>query len=209
MKIMVVDDHPLFRTAFCKMLSENILIKEIANAANGKEAISRLKKSRFDAIFLDINMPVMNGYDAFCQIREEFPAVKILMLTQHDEKSVILYFVKHGAHAFLTKASDMSEIDGALNALKLNHKYFSPSILEVIKDSVHEIDVFSNKLEMTNYEKRLIEFLGKGFSSKEVATELGMTVNTINTYRERLLIKTGVKNVAELISFAYTHGILM
>lgn len=208
MRVLIVDDHHLFRKAFCNLLAGNKMITEIAHAENGKDALEILKYSKVDAIFLDVNMPIMNGYETFDQIKKKYPKVKILMLTQHNEKSVILYFVKHGVHSFLTKNADLEEIEEALVTLESNHKYFSPAVLEVIKDAVHEIDSFSGKLELTSYEKKMIELLGKGLSSKELAKELGLTVNTVNTYRERLLVKASVKNVAELISFAHTHGVL-
>jgi two-component system, NarL family, response regulator DegU len=207
MKILVTDDHALFRQAFINMVN-TITAGVCLEAGNGEEALAVLRTHKIDILFLDVSMPVMNGYDACDRIREKYPQVKIIMLTQFDEKDVISHFIQKGVSAFLTKSSCLEDIECALTKLKNGNTYFPRAILEGIQDSFQEVEAHARRVKLSPREKKIIDYLHLGLTSKEIATKIKLNVKTIDGYRERLLTKTQTRNVAELISFAFKRGLL-
>jgi DNA-binding NarL/FixJ family response regulator len=204
MKVLIVDNHALFRRAFIYLLKTKFRRgTQFIETANGLEALNLVKTTKVDLIFLDISMPVMNGFEAIQQIKLFHSAQRVIVLTQYDEVDVLSYFHELGA-SFLTKNADESEIGKAINAVINGQQYIQSSLKYVKRSDIYEL----KRMELTNQERKLIQLLNEGRSSKEIAGNMELKPKTIETYRERLFKKTHVKNVAELISFAFKHGIM-
>jgi DNA-binding NarL/FixJ family response regulator len=209
MKLLIVDDQQLPRKTFVRMLELIILPKPICvQAGNGEEALTELQKSIFDIVFLDVSMPVMDGYDACKIIRSEYPLTRLVMLTQLDTENLFFHFFNLGVHSILTKDVDLDEVLTAVEKVRNDEKYFPPKIEALIQKEIAKQDSDVRNIDLTSQEKRLIQLLKEGLTSKEIAREMNLTVNTINTYRDRILEKTKTSNVAQLIALGFQIGIL-
>jgi DNA-binding NarL/FixJ family response regulator len=206
MTILVVDDHQIFREAFILLLRTSIdAVIQCDEAKNGEEAIAKIRNNLFDMIFLDVNMPKMDGFEACKKIRNDYPQLPIIMLTQFDNDELIFHFFKLGVSSFLPKEVSTSELSTTIKNIRKGKKYFSPHVTDIIKNRKANEAV---RVDLTCQETRLIQLLKEGLTSKEIADEMGLSFNTINTYRERLLDKTKTNNVAQLITFGFRNGIL-
>jgi DNA-binding NarL/FixJ family response regulator len=209
MRILIVDDHPVLRKAFARMLELEVVPKPVfVQCGNGKEALTELQKSTFDIVFLDVSMPVMDGYDACKIIRREYPQIAVIMLTQFDKESLFLHFFNLGVHSILTKDIDLSEVLTAIEKIRNGEKYFPVKIEAAIQKERDRNKSDGQSFDLTAQEKRIIQLLKDGQTSKEIAQVLNLTLNTVNTYRDRILEKTKTKNVAELVAFGFQIGIL-
>jgi len=208
MKILIVDDHQIFRKAFIRLLKVavdyNIYCDE---AQNGQEAIDKLHEGKFDLVFLDVNMPRMDGVEACKRIRNEHAKVAIIILTQFDNESLIFHFFNMGVQSFLSKGASIDELKAATDSVLTGKKYFSPEINLIIQKGESNTDCMK-RVEMTSQEKQLLKLLQEGFTSKEIALRMILTEKTVRTYKERLMEKTSTRNVAELITFGFRNGIL-
>jgi two-component system invasion response regulator UvrY len=208
MKILVVDDHRLFRKAFNRLLKISVEYPVFCDEAqNGLEAIDKLQKEKFDLVFLDVSMPRMDGVETCKHIESIHIKVPIIVLTQFDNENLIIHFFKLGVHSFLTKDASVDELKVAIESAVSGKKYFPPEIDNMIQRKKGELSEVQ-RVEFTCQEKRLIQLLREGLISKEIALKMNLTVNTINTYRDRLLAKTKTSNVAQLISFGFSVGII-
>lgn len=209
MNILIADDHPVVRKGFARLLEGAVLPKPACiQSSNGKEALMELQKSMFDIVFLDVSMPVMDGYDACKIIRSEYPLTRVIMLTQLDKENLFFHFYNLGVHSILTKDIDLDEVLTAVEKVRRGEKYFPLRIEELIQKEIAKQHDEVRSIDLTAQEKRLIQLLKEGLTSKEIAWEMNLTENTINTYRERILEKTKTSNVAQLIALGFQIGIL-
>jgi DNA-binding NarL/FixJ family response regulator len=200
MKILIVDDHKIFRAAFIRFLSTILNPDdECIEAGNGESALALIHDSVFDVVFLDISMPIMDGYEACKQICKIKDHPSVIMLTQHEEKVTSSYFINKGV-SFLTKSADPEEIASAIEFVRTGKQY--------LQNGFSHTECGEINIELSGQEKRLIESLQLGNSSRDIAKQMMLTTKTVDTYRERLLKKTKTKNVAELIAFAFKTGLL-
>jgi two-component system invasion response regulator UvrY len=208
--ILLADDHPLFR----KGLEDIIRTTDYANAkfitaSNGQEAVNAFKAGKPDLIFLDINMPVMNGFDAADRILGERAKIPIIVLTQFDEMPLILNFFKIGARAFLTKNIEVDEISNAITSVLNGDYYYHSRYDETISQWLMTgLRKKVPSIKFTTREMQLIMLMSKGRTTQEISDHLDLSFRSIETYRYQLIKKVDVKNTAELISYVYKNGIL-
>lgn len=210
LSILLTDDHPLFRKGLEDIIrTTQYGSAKFLSASNGKEAIDLFKVSKPDLIFLDINMPVMNGFDAAGQILSEKPQTPIIVLTQFDEMPLILNFFKIGARAFLTKNIEVDEISVAMTSV-LNGDYYYHSRYD---DTISQWLMTGLRkkvpsIKFTTREMQLIMLMSKGRTTQEISDHLKLSFRSIETYRYQLIKKVDVKNTAELISYVYKNSII-
>ncbi|MBS1507022.1 MAG: response regulator transcription factor [Bacteroidetes bacterium] len=205
MKILLVDDHQIFRASLIRLLRSIYKgLNSYEEAKDGKEALEKLGKSKFDLVILDVSMPVMDGYEASRILRQDYPSLPIIILTQFDDYYLISHFVRIGINSFLTKDANITELKCAIDSALKNEKFLSDKIERILRVRVSFED--SHQVELAPQEKVLIQLLQQGKTSKDIAQHMGLTIKTVRTYRERLLDKTKTKNVAELISFGFRTG---
>ena len=209
MTILFVDDQLIFRKSFTHLLKTIIVPAPICiEAENGNVAIQKLQSEQVDLVFLDINMPDMNGIETCKHLSTEFPALPIIVLTSHDNSSLILQLHQMGIRSFLTKTVDVEELKKAVELVMQGEKYFPKEIESILNNAIEEEKINSQKVHLTPQEKSLLKLLVQGKTSKEIAHEMNITLKSVSTYRERLLQKTQTANVAQLVSFGFRTGIL-
>jgi len=208
--ILIADDHPLFR----KGLQDMIRTTEYSNAnvvlaANGVEAVKLSSLHNADLIFLDVNMPEMNGYEAADAILEARPTVPIIILTQFDEIPLILNLFKTGAKGFLTKNIEGEEITAAMTTVLKGDYYYHSKFDDTISSwLVSGLRKQIPSVRFSEREMQLIMLMSKGKTTQEISEQLGLSFRSIETYRYQLIKKVNVANTAELITYVYKNSIL-
>jgi DNA-binding NarL/FixJ family response regulator len=205
--ILLVDDHNLCRKALCSLVRSFSPSYIIHEACNGREALAVLARKPVNIILLDNQMPSMGGLETLKQIREDGRNTKVIMLTQFEEKSLIFYSFLLGANGFLSKSCDPLELMQAINEVSTKGHYYNALALDALNQNFSNGENFS-KLNMTPREYQVLVLLKEGKSNKDIARNLGLTLRTIESYRKKLIKKTGSRNTVDLVSLGYRTGIL-
>lgn len=208
MKILIVDDHPILRKGIIEILHENFPVLTCFEASNSAEAMSLLRNETMDLILLDISLPGINGLEILKQIRFENISTPILILSVQPEDQYAIRVLKAGASGYLKKDSAPEELINAVNILLRGKKYISLNVANKLAQSV------SDPLDSPAYERlsdrelQVLKYIASGKTVSEIAREISLTVNTISTYRARILEKLHLKNNAELTRYALDNSLV-
>lgn len=210
-KVLLVDDHELIREGIKNSLVDQESIQIVGEAQNGEEALSFLNENFVHVVIMDISMPYMDGIAATKEIVGKFPKVNILILTIHNEVSIIQEALKAGALGYLLKNTNISKLKEAINQVANDGTYFSPEISEkimnqLIKGKAERESDFHIKL--TKREIEILKLISDEFSNHEIADKLFISQRTVDTHRRNLIQKLQVKNTAGLVRFALKNKII-
>jgi DNA-binding NarL/FixJ family response regulator len=212
MKILIVDDHELFRHGLISVLKKLDFVSKVKEAENGKEAIEELNKENdYEVVFMDINMPVMNGADATKVIKRNFASLKVIALTMYEDQKHVIEMIESGASGYIVKNTDSREIKTALLKVMNNELFFSKQISEsLISSIVYKHRVQRNQFNdlISNREKEILCLICHEYTTKEIASSLFISEKTVDWHRLHLLQKTNSKNIAGLVIFAVKQGII-
>lgn len=209
--IVIVDDHELFRDGLKFFLTQIAGMKVIGEACNGEEFIKIIDSTSPDLVFMDIDMPVMNGIKATEIGLQKKPDLKVIALTGFADEDNYFRMVKAGAMGFILKHSGKEDIVAAINCVIRGESYFSRELLQNIvlkKGMISNGNSIVNQLHITSREKEILKLICLGYSDNEMAEKLGVTSKAANSHRNRLLTKTGTKNSANLVMFAIKKGLV-
>ncbi|MDD3322775.1 MAG: response regulator transcription factor [Paludibacter sp.] len=208
-KIILVDDHSLFREGIKLLIENNGMGEVIAEADNGKVFLEKLNLFKPDLVIMDIEMPVMNGLDATKKALEIYPDLKVLVLTMLSDKENYQEMIQAGAIGFVLKTSGKKEFEKAIQTVMSGESYFSNDLLRQIifnidpkaSNSVN-IDKKASKIKFTLREKEVLMYFCQGLTVSEIADKLFLSPKTIETHRSTLLRKTKAKNTLNLVLLA-------
>lgn len=209
-KILIADDHTIFRSGLAALLRNIPRIRIIRQAENGKEVLTILEKEPIDIVLMDISMPVMDGIEATGIISQKYPQVKVIALSMHDDQNSILEMNANGAVGYLLKNTNIHELKDAIFDVMRGERYFSKEVsLVLLNKTVKTGNNKSVSLDpLSGKDKELIIYLSKGFSAIEIAEKLGVAEKTVEGHKSKLFQKTGVKNTTALVMYAVKHGII-
>lgn len=208
MKIIIADDHELIREGLKKVLAKNSEIEVVAEAASSRELLEILSKKEVDIVVLDISMPGKSGLETLRDIKNYYPKVKTLILSMHPEESFAIRALKSGASGYLSKQSAAKELENALIKIMHGGKYISNAVAEQL---ALEIETPSDKAlheKLSNREFEIMIKISQGKSVSDIADELSLSVNTITSYRARLLQKMNMKSNADLIRYSLKNQLV-
>jgi DNA-binding NarL/FixJ family response regulator len=210
--VVITDDHNLFRKGIYSIIEDFEFVGKIYEAGNGIELLDLLNdlEHKPDVVLLDIKMPGMDGIETTVQIKKQFPEVKILILTMEDDEQIILHLVSEGVNGYLLKNADPGELEVALSKLIDNDFYFPTEISDLVlrniqNKSKNEINLFP---ELSEREMQVLELICKENTAPEIAGILSISKRTVEGHRRKLLEKTGTKNMAGLVVFAFKNKIV-
>jgi DNA-binding NarL/FixJ family response regulator len=207
-KILVVDDHALMRDGIRAMLSLHDDIEIVGEASEGKEAIEQAQELEPDVIVMDIAMPFMDGLEATRRITKKNPKVKVLVLTQHNNREYILSAIKAGAAAYVPKRALGTELVSAIRAVHRGESFLYPSAAAVlIEDYRHKADVEPYD-SLTAREREVLRLIAEGYTSKEITNMLVISLKTVMGHRAKTMEKLGLHNRAELIKYSVRKGLV-
>ncbi|HWV45365.1 MAG TPA: response regulator transcription factor [Nitrospira sp.] len=207
LKVLVVDDYPLFRRGVKDLVNEGFQGAKIGEAGNAFEMLELLRRRPWDVAVLDINMPGMNGLDALKQVKQEFPKLPVLILSMYPEEQYAIRMVKAGADGYLTKSSAPEELVKAITKVRSGGKYVSPSLAEALIVTIRPGAAKEPHQWLSDREYQVLCFIGSGKTVGEIAGRMNLSVSTISTYRARILEKMGMKTNAELTRYVLQHGL--
>ena len=206
-KIIIADDHPLFRRGLKHALEETDDIEVACEADNGDELLSLIKGDEFDMVLLDIAMPGKSGLDLLKQLKSEYPKLPILVLSVYPEEQYAVRFIKAGASGYLTKESASEKLVEAIRKVADGGKYASQTITEKLAFDFSDYEKPLHE-RLSDREYQVFGMISVGKSLTEIGKELSLSVKTISTHRTRLLEKMKMKKNAELIHYAITQNLI-
>ena len=200
--ILIADDHTLVRETWSFILNTDERFKVIAESGSGEEAVELAKQLRPNIVIMDINLPGMNGIEATQLIRKYSPASKILGVSLHTQPTYARKMIQKGAMGYVTKNSSREEMFKAIMEVQNGRRYICDEIKNILSEQViNGEDQNSGLNALSQREIEIINFIKKGFSSKEIAENLDISVKTVEVHRYNVLKKLNLKNSAALVNY--------
>lgn len=210
-RILVVDDHAVVRAGLRHVLAAGEGFEVVGEAADGEEAVAQAAALTPDVILLDITMPKMNGLQATTALREAVPGSRILILTMHEHGEYVVEALRAGAHGYLLKDSPPAELRRAIVTVHEGGRPLGPGIKDALAEGLAAESTRAEQQAaigtLTPREREVMALVAAGRTSKEAGAELGISSRTVESHRENVMKKLGIRSVAELTRLALEHGI--
>jgi Response regulator containing a CheY-like receiver domain and an HTH DNA-binding domain len=213
LRIAITDDHTLFRKSLGLLINSFDGMQVILEAENGAELLERLKHIQVDILLLDLQMPVMDGFETSKILQTEYPAIKTLVLTQLNERDTISRVLKSGVQGFFTKNTDPIELQNAINKLNNNGFYFENSFASIIHGIAKEMEIDNavipeNKSLFSAREHEILMLTLKEYSGSSIGEMLNISPKTVEKHKANLMEKTGSQNFIGVITYALQHELI-
>lgn len=200
--IMIVDDHTLIRETWSFLLGKNENFDVVAECGDGERAIELARDKRPDVVLLDINMAPMSGFDVLKMIRKYSPGSKIIGVSMHSQPAYAKKMLRLGAKGYVTKNSPRQEMLEAISEVSQNHVYICQEVKNILSDQLLNQDQTNPDINnLSDREMQIVRALKEGLSSKEIASELSISLKTVEVHRHNILKKLKLKNTVSLINF--------
>ena len=211
-RVLLTDDHTLFRQGIHTLLAEETDIDVVGEAANGTEAVEKVGPMRPDVVLMDIGMPGLSSFEATRQIKKLRPETKILFLTMYDDEDYLVECMEVGGSGYVLKDSPAPQLLAAIRDVYRGGSYLSPKMLSQL------VDDFRSRIKTTHRQprfatltpraKEILKFLAEGQSVKEIATHLNLSVKTVEAHKFNLMRKLDIHNKAQLVQYAIQKKII-
>jgi len=205
-RVIVADDHLIFRQGLLRLLQSSNVITVVGEAGDGKEALNLIKTEAPDIAILDISMPGLSGFEVIRQLEQQENNTKIIYLTMHDDLFTAKKVITSKAKGFVSKDDAYEDLIYAIEAVSSGRRFVSPSIsdkifsLNILKDSDDDV--------LTKRELEILKLIAEGVTNKKIAGQLSISVKTVETYRSRIMQKLDLHSTADLIKYAIRNGLL-
>ena len=211
-RILVTDDHALFRQGIKTMLSAELDMEVVGEASNGSDAIARAAEARPDIVLMDIGMAGLSSFEASRQIRKNRPETRILFLTMYDDEDYLVECMEVGAAGYVLKDSPATQLLSAIRDVYRGGSYLSPRMLSQLVDDFRSRIKSTQRLPrfatLTTREKEVLKLLAEGNSVKEIACDLNLSVKTVEAHKFNLMRKLDIHNKAQLVQYAIQKKII-
>ena len=205
-RLLLADDHALVRQGL-KAFLERQGFQVVCEAADGQEALQTAEKTLPDVAIVDITMPVLNGIDAARELKKSSPKTKVILLTKHDEDQYVTEALRAGVRGYVLKSQVVDDLVHAIEEVCKGSIYLSPSISRVVVDAY--LSVTNAPADpLSARERQILQLVGEGKSTKEVAAQLGVSVKTAESHRSRLMRKLNIQGTAGLVRYAIRRGMI-
>jgi len=211
-RILLADDHTLFRQGIRTLLSTEPDMEVVGEAPDASSAADRAAELRPDVVLMDISMPGPSSFEVTRQIRRSRPETKVLFLTMYDDEDYLVEGMEVGASGYVLKDSPSSQLASAVRDVHRGGSYLSPRMLSQLVDDfrsrVKTTDRLPRFASLTPREKEVLKMLAEGNSVKEVATQLDLSVKTVEAHKFNLMRKLGIHNKAQLVQYAIQKKVI-
>jgi two-component system response regulator NreC len=208
-RLLICDDHPLVREGLKATLAQHPTIEIVAEAANGREAVSETKRVRPDLVLMDMSMPELNGLEATIQIKEFDKDIKVLIMTIYDDEDVVMRCLAAGASGYILKEAPLPQLIYAIGMVSKGHEYLDPGVTRHVNPYLHQSTPHQGSYDrLSPREREVLRFVAEGLSVKEVAIRLNVSVKTAETHKYNLMSKLDIHNAAGLIRYAIQNKVL-
>ena len=213
-RVFIVDDHTLIRDGLRTLLAADSLFEVVGEASNGQALLDQLPTVAVDVVLLDLNMPVLDGLATTHRLRAEYPDLRILLLSMMTHERTIGEALAAGAHGYVLKNADKYEVVAALQGVAAGKRFLCSEIglglLEklLLQEPRPSAPGTSPGVSLTHREREILQLVASGLTNQEIADQLFTSKRTVESHRQNLLEKTGVRNTPALVKYAMEHGLL-
>ncbi|MGH9420175.1 MAG: response regulator [Thermoanaerobaculia bacterium] len=209
-RVLLADDHTLVLAGIRGLLTKLDGIEVVGEAADGHETLRLAETLRPDVVLLDIGMPGLNGLEVAQRLRKFDPAIRVVILSMHVSEEYVLRALRAGAAGYLLKDSAVAELEIAVRSAARGETYLSPPVSKrVVDEYVSRTGGIADPLaSLTSRQREILQLVGEGHTSKEIAQRLGLSYRTIETHRNQLMKRLGVSDLPGLVRFAVRAGLV-
>lgn len=210
-KILLIDDHQIVLDSLANLLGAVEGLEVVGKTTNGNQALDLLVYTPVDILITDLNMPECGGIELCTQLRQRFPQVKILMLTMADDLQSIQAAIRAGVMGYVLKRAGLDELTNAIEAVMGGTKYFSDEVINELAGAVGENPVSlqsAKSISLTDRELEIVKLIAQEYSTPQIAEKLFISIATVETHRQRMSHKIGVKGAVGLVLYAMKEGLL-
>lgn len=208
-KIILVDDHKLFRNGLKLLIDSSGIAEVVAEASDGIEFLEIIENFQEVIVFMDIQMPGMNGIEATKEVLEKYPEIKIIALTMFGEDEYYYQMIEAGVKGFLLKSTDIDEVLEAIITVAKGENCFSKELLyNIVRNLSQTKKTEYNDPNLSEREIEILELICKGLSNQEIGEKLFISKRTVDKHRSNILDKTGANNTASLVMYSIKNGII-
>jgi two-component system response regulator NreC len=211
-RLLVADDHKIFRQGIKKLLEEEPDLQVVGESADGRETVKKATELKPDIILMDIAMANLNGLEATKQIKKVLPETKIIMLTMHKNEEYVLQSFQAGASGYILKEGAVEELVSAIRSIHQDKSFLSPTVSKTL------VDAYLRKMEtgktetpfdlLTDREREVLQLIAEGFTNREVAKQLFISVKTVEAHRAHIMQKLNIHDIAKLVKYAIQKGLV-
>ncbi|MET0636100.1 MAG: response regulator transcription factor [Chitinophagaceae bacterium] len=210
-RLLIADDHEMFRDGLSQFASKLPNVQLVGEASNGLELVRKAKHLLPDVILTDIKMPEMDGLSATRQLMLDLPSCYIISMSMFGDEHLLISMLEAGARGYLLKSAHKTQIEEAIRQVAKGHTYFcsasSERISEMIASKKYNPHLKMKRPKFSDKERDIIKLVCEGFVSKQISDQLGISVRTVEGYRERIQDKMDVRNTAGVVVYAIRYGI--
>jgi DNA-binding NarL/FixJ family response regulator len=211
--ILLVEDHTLVRAGIRELLTKIDHVTVVAESSNGREALAILRTVQVDMILLDIAMPEMNGMDALDLIRQQYPHIRVIMLSMYVNEEYVLQALRAGAAGYLLKESGKVELQLAIEAVAQGQTYLSPLVATHLSTYMRRVDEPVAQLQhqgeiLTPRQNETLRLIAEGHNTQDIARILTISIKTVETHRAQLMQRLNIYDIAGLVRYAIRTGMI-
>lgn len=209
-RILLADDHGILRAGLRNLLNAEPDLEVIGEAADGFQVVEMAEQTNPDIILMDISMPNMGGIEALQQLFGKLPASRVLMLTVHEDESLLKKVIRAGASGYVVKRAAESELINAIKTVMQGDIYIHPTMTRaLLKDLVTVPDLKpANENTLTHREVEILRLVARGYTNNQIAQKLSISARTVEGHRANLMGKLDLHSRVELVEYAENHGLL-
>lgn len=206
-RILLADDHAILRDGIVSLLDADPEFEIVSTATGGYEVMEFIQKHAVDICLLDINMPGLDGIETAKLIRAQHPGIRIIMLTTYNDREIIAELVHAGVSGYLLKNSDKQELGEAIRKVMKGRHYFSEEVERIILGGLPDRKT-TEVITLTEREIQVLQLLAREYTNEKIAAELHISFRTVETHRKNIMQKTRSGNLAGLMKYAYSKGLI-
>jgi DNA-binding NarL/FixJ family response regulator len=210
--VLLVDDHTVVRQGLKALLKSEEDIEVIGEAENGRQAVMLARKDPPDVVVMDVAMPLLNGLEATRQILRNNSTSKVLVLTSYGDDDCVEQMMQAGASGYLIKQTAANDLLKAIREVYRGNAFFSPAIAKRLRDQCREAfstgQPLKKTMELTSREAEVLQLIAEGFSNKQIAAELSISIKTVEKHRQQVMNKLNIHDVAGLTRYAISKGMV-
>ncbi len=209
-RVLIADDHAIVRAGLRALLVEEAEFDLVGEAAGGYEAIELVEKTNPEVLILDLSMPDLDGISVTCKIKPQFPALKILILTLHEDEALLKEAIKAGAAGYILKRAAEAELISAIRTILRGDLYVDPSMVRVLLEESRspQINQKDPTESLTQRETEILKLIVEGYTNRQIGQELNISIRTVEGHRANISDKLGLHSRVELVRYARQNGLI-
>ncbi len=210
-RILLADDHTLVRAGIRSLIQALPGIQVVAEAGDGREALSLIEMHQPDVALLDIAMPGLNGLEVAAQVADSFPYVRVMILSMHATEEYVLRALRAGAAGYLLKDADTAELELAINAVTRGETYLSPAVSKHVTEYIRRVgeEAHSTLERLTPRQREVLQLVAEGHTTQEIARIMNLSTKTVETHRTQLMERLDIHDIAGLVRYAVREGLVI